>query len=76
MTPDAPAALVRKVFALLAQAHVAERADRCGWVATYRMKHNSPSASLWSAFPGSTGKTKRSSSTAEQRPETGGRQPL
>ena len=28
------------------------------------------------AFPGSTGKTKRASSTAEQRPETGGRQPL
>ena len=28
MTRDAPAALVRKVFALLARAHVAERADR------------------------------------------------
>jgi hypothetical protein len=51
-------------------------AARCRRSATYRMKHNSPSASLWSAFPGSTGKTKRSSSTAEQRPETGGRQPL
>ena len=35
MTPDAPAALGRKVFALLAQAHVAERADRCGWAGTW-----------------------------------------
>ena len=51
-------------------------AARCRRSATYRMKRDSPSASLWSAFPGSTGKTKRSSSTAEQRPETGGRQPL
>ena len=51
-------------------------AARCRRSAIYRMKRNSPSASLWSAFPGSTGKTKRSSSTAEQRPETGGRQPL
>ena len=56
--------------------HMFTSAARCRRSATYRMKHNSPSASLWSAFPGSTGKTKRSSSTAEQRSETGGRQPL
>ena len=35
MQPDAPAALVRKVFTLLAQTHVAERADRCGWAGTW-----------------------------------------